>query len=183
MIPSPLISIFTVSKKGQYSQKGQRVQHCHQHREHQRGQQGHHDLSHQEDHDFPKGRIHKKNRSDEKSVCTAVIQCGFEDSWWMTTKGKQEFYWGLLRLLRFCAWMVNLEIDQKLTASPGLPAAPWAPDSPYGRHRRRWLGIWSVVTQSHRLTGQIKKLNCDKFVKYVYPCRNYNTLSSSSMAK
>ncbi len=60
--------------------------------------------------------------------------------------------------LRFC---VNLEFDQKLTASPGLPAAPWAPLSPYRRDRRRGLGIWSEVTQDRRFTGQNDKLNCE----------------------
>lgn len=43
--------------KCQYSQQVQQVQHCHQHREHQQGQQDQHDLSHQADHEIPKGRV------------------------------------------------------------------------------------------------------------------------------
>lgn len=95
----------TVSKMGQYSQQRQRVQHCHQHHEHQRGQQGQHDLSHQPYHGFPEGRIHKKNRSNERSVHATGIKYDFDNSQWVTTKGKQEFYWGLLGTLRCCAWM------------------------------------------------------------------------------
>lgn len=49
--------------------------------------------------------------------------------------------------------MVNLELDEKLTASPGLPAAPWAPGSPYRRDRRRWIRY--LVAQGQGLTGQI----------------------------
>lgn len=37
--------------------------------------------------------------------------------------------------------MVKLKLDQALTASPGLPAAPCAPGSPYREAREGGLGL------------------------------------------
>lgn len=64
-LPGYYTRIFTcqirLKEDSKYSQQGQRVQHCHQHHEHQRDQQVQHDLSHQAYHEIPKRGNKKVN--------------------------------------------------------------------------------------------------------------------------